>query len=1399
MTSPYMHLYIYGEHYVDDVLLPHKSEGKFWIHRTIDGKSVPFVEVYVHHHTYYMHANALCQFLHKQEQIQLNVETRIQVVSKEETLHLVISAYEKESRYWDCYTVEDDELYIGRDATCDIQYRNRFVSAQHARLWKEDTVWWMEDLQSSNGVYVNGKRMQRCQLQSMDMAQIWSLRLLMGEGCIHINKVNQCHVSKCFTPYKIEEIHPEVNTMNIIQTNYTIPPTHPACTLQVDSPPPLPSQKRMPLLFVIGPALTMGLSSISMGVFSLLQMKQQQATLLQSIPTLIMAFSMGAGTLLWPLLSRRYEKRENYRLAMVREDRYHQYLMEIEAKIQQELQSYQAYQCKLYHNTVQCYQTLKIHKLIRYTKEHPAFKTVTLGSGILPCPITFDYHCVGFSMEQDALQNELQRLCEKVYCVEQVPIVLPLYKMEVVHIAGDDAMIFMMQLLYQFIATHDDHDVRLVCFLSREDAFTYGVLWMPHALHKSTQIRYVVCNEQDLQDVYEDICCYEKTVQLYTFFFTNDLKTKWELYIKHRSQSITTICLEEEIHCTNESKHAYIACHQGQGMYIHDFKTIPFTYQKIEGFDYRLCVQVLANANVNHVQEMTMPTHVHFLDMYRCGNVKQLHIEKRWLEHDASKSLQVPIGLCASREILYLDAHERYDGAHGLFAGMTGSGKSECLLTYILSLAVNFSPRDVSFLLIDYKGGGMAKVCASLPHIAGIITNLDQDMMQRALFALQNELTRRQRLFNESALQYEIGNMNIDIYQQLSKEHVNMIPLSHLFIIADEFAELKVAQHEFMEELKKSARIGRSLGIHLLLATQKPAGVIDDQIWSNAHFHLCMKVQSTQDSQDMLKKDDAAYLKTTGECYLQVGLDEVYKKGQIAWSGELYYECDDYEEIGNNEVSLLQPTNTVLMTKTIQRNHKNAKKTQMEAVIEEIIQVASCTVCIATPLWMDALSKELYANSYQYANIMVDDMKHQKQFAITFDSTWLHHMLLYGMYSKDKEVFLISYIYFLVSLPSFVATYIFDFDTHELSKFKGYKHIMDVVCEHEEEKLNHFFYQMESELKARKEGGRIYPIVWILHNYEVFHELYEPFEHRLLWLLREGKTYGLYILMTTTSSNSISYRLTQYIANTIVFHMYDEHEYRQLLPSQHTMQPTPHCGSGIVIIHKEVVPFQTLLFTKEDIVQLPQASDDEIHYRIAMMPSIVQHALSMKENKLYLGKDCESVNDVYWDLNSTGCFYVLWSFQFFKPFYTMIFTSLKNCEDVYIMNRNQMLHLGETIKEEKVVRVLYSTHPKIFVWLELPYNTNESIQRYVKEENMHMHTHIICCKMEDYMEYARYPWFQRNLQESRCCWIGKGFEEHRYTLRFTSTIQYECKSNEALLWEDDTCIKLQLWEEELHG
>src|SRR5690625_2100910 len=211
-------------------------------------------------------------------------------------------------------------------------------------------------------------------------------------------------------------------------------------------------------------------------------------------------------------------------------------------------------------------------------------------------------------------------------------------------------------------------------------------------------------------------------------------------------------------------------------------------------------------APLNHVQSLknSIPESVTFLEMYGIEKVEELSLAQRWSQNETYKSMAVPLGLRGKDDIVALNLHEKAHGPHGLVAGTTGSGKSEIIQSYILSLAVNFHPHEVAFLLIDYKGGGMANLFKHLPHLLGTITNLDKAQSLRALASIKAELQKRQRLFGE----YDVNHINQ--YQKLYKEGKVEEPMPHLFLISDEFAELKAEQPDFMKELVSTARDRKS-------------------------------------------------------------------------------------------------------------------------------------------------------------------------------------------------------------------------------------------------------------------------------------------------------------------------------------------------------------------------------------------------------------------------------------------------------------------------------------------------------------------------------------------------------------------------------------------------------------
>ncbi len=207
------------------------------------------------------------------------------------------------------------------------------------------------------------------------------------------------------------------------------------------------------------------------------------------------------------------------------------------------------------------------------------------------------------------------------------------------------------------------------------------------------------------------------------------------------------------------------------------------------------------------------------------------------------------------------------DGPHGLIAGTTGSGKSELLQTLVASLAVVNRPDGLNFVLVDYKGGAAFKDCVRLPHTVGMVTDLDAHLVERALTSLGAELTRRERLLAGA------GAKDLEDYLDLIPRQPRLSSLPRLLIVIDEFASMARELPDFVTGLVNIAQRGRSLGIHLLLATQRPSGVVSAEIRANTNLRVALRVPDSADSSDVIDAQDAARIPASapGRAYVRLG------------------------------------------------------------------------------------------------------------------------------------------------------------------------------------------------------------------------------------------------------------------------------------------------------------------------------------------------------------------------------------------------------------------------------------------------------------------------------------------------------------------------------------------------
>ena len=211
------------------------------------------------------------------------------------------------------------------------------------------------------------------------------------------------------------------------------------------------------------------------------------------------------------------------------------------------------------------------------------------------------------------------------------------------------------------------------------------------------------------------------------------------------------------------------------------------------------------------------------------------------------------------------------DGPHGLIAGTTGAGKSELLQTLVSGLAVANSPEDLNFVLVDYKGGAAFRDCERLPHTVGLVTDLDGHLTERALRSLRAELKRREHVLAQA------GAKDIEDYRDARRRSDQALPaLPRLAIVIDEFASLVEEFPDFIKGLVGISQLGRALGVHLILATQRPSGVVSPEIRANSNFAIALRVVNPAESSDIIGSSAAATISPSspGRAYLRISQEQ---------------------------------------------------------------------------------------------------------------------------------------------------------------------------------------------------------------------------------------------------------------------------------------------------------------------------------------------------------------------------------------------------------------------------------------------------------------------------------------------------------------------------------------------
>ena len=1192
------------------------------------------------------------------------------------------------------------EIVIGTDNKAQIFYNFPLVSPRHSKLIYKENKWYVQDLNSKYGTYVNDTAVTSKELNNGDIVFIMGLKIVVLKDMLIINNLGSVlKIQDSFEPLpalvqkQTTMDNPDEEGIEFYQEDdyfYRAPRFKTGIEetiIDIDPPPGvMDNEDKTPAIYTIGPMLTMSMMSLMMGYNSVVGLVNGTADLGSSLPGLIMAGAMLSTMLLWPLLQKNYQKRKRKKEEAERQQKYRQYLETKKQKIQTEMKIQRQI---LIDNNIPLSEVKDIviqkkRNLWEREIEQPDFLDLRLGMGSTELRGQVNTPQEHFSLKSDDLLQEVYKIGSASRMLENVPISLNFIQKNIVAIigTGENKKEFIEGLLLQMLTFHSYEDLKIVVFTNEQNASNWDYLKItPHNWSNDRQVRYFAQTIDEAKSISLEL---EKEFQArkysdnngemqintadykkykpYYIIFTDDFKQVRDLEIINDVSEMPVnygfsmlVVTPRLVNVPNECKTFISIGDKVSGIFESELVS---NKQKefVADFDptidmYQYC-KLLANIPIDIAKEnRNLPNSISFLEMYNVGMVDQLNILNRWKSNDPTKSLQAPVGIDKSQELFKLDLHEKAHGPHGLIAGMTGSGKSEFIITYILSMAINYHPNEVSFVLIDYKGGGLTgafenkELGIKLPHLAGTITNLDNVEMNRALASIQSELRKRQRLFNEA--RDKLGESTIDIYkyQDLYRRKLVEKPISHLFIISDEFAELKDQRPEFMDQLISTARIGRSLGVHLILATQKPSGVVNDQIWSNSKFRVCLKVQDKSDSMDMIKCSDAAEIKQTGRFYLQVGYNELFALGQAAWAGAQYYPTEKRKKKVDQSITIVDNIGYPIKSLSPPQadDFVQSQGEEIGNIIKYIIDQSKKEEVLVEKLWLDRIPdmifveelKKKYDYKLEYNNINpvigeYDDPDNQRQGLLTLPLSKEGNTIIFGSAGSGKELMLSSIIYSSISTHDSkeINFYILDFGAETMTMFKNAPHVGDVILANEEEKIENLFKFIDQVIEERKKifvdyngsydfyinhGGKQIPLITVvINNVEAFLETYDKYEDILGQFTRDCLKYGVIFILTTNGPNTVRYRLRQNFKQNILLQFNDPSDYSSVLAAARKKEPSKAFGRGLVQL-EDVYEFQTAYpyedaKTKEYISAICQKLNEICTYqapRIPILPEVV--------------------------------------------------------------------------------------------------------------------------------------------------------------------------------------------------
>ncbi len=735
---------------------------------------------------------------------------------------------------------------IGRNRTCEVRIEDPLASRQHARLNVTDHVE-IIDLGSANGVDVNGSVISREVLRPADLIRI-------GDTVLSVRMVQVASAAG-----RVD------GALGFIRSP-RLAPRYPGRSF---TPPDVPARQQpqpFPIMMLLMPILMAG------GMY--LATRQWQTLILAGLSPLMMVGS-------WFEQRRRAKGADKASIAAFRAD-----LDSLRADVMAEHEREVVGRLAEHPSAQDCIAAVHERSPLLWTRrpDQWGFLELRLGTGEMASRCEIE-PLSARNAPRD-LAGEAQALLDPLGAVVGVPVTAQPIEAGAIGVAGprSAAVATARALLVQAAALHSPAELAICVLTSTRGTEDWSWLkWLPHvdAPWSSVEAKHLAANPADSAALVSAIAQviatrtesresspFPSVLVLVDSESPVDFGRLVDIAERGRPAGVHVLWVAPEVQQLPAGCHTFIdvfsMSESGVG-YVHEGSRVRPVMTDLLGaeaaLDFALSLAPVVDLGASNEDASDLPRTISFLSMdgYESMGDSPEAVLERWTQnhsiltgpracepHRKAASLRAAVGHTAGH-LHQLDL--RTDGPHALVGGTTGAGKSELLQTWILSMAANHSPERLTFLLVDYKGGSAFAECDKLPHTVGMVTNLDSNGVQRALKSLTAELDHRMKV---------LQNAKAKDLMELEKRWDRAAPPS-LVIVVDEFAALVQEVPEFVDGVVNVAQRGRSLGLHLILATQRPAGVIKDNLRANTNLRMALRVADEADSTDVLGCQDAAF------------------------------------------------------------------------------------------------------------------------------------------------------------------------------------------------------------------------------------------------------------------------------------------------------------------------------------------------------------------------------------------------------------------------------------------------------------------------------------------------------------------------------------------------------------